>query len=570
MVKIILFIISLIIIFPSAETQAQQRVSEKEVNIQKIFIDANAAKLLKNYDEAIKLYQSVLDKDRQNSAAAYEISRLYFHQDDLENAFNYINKAIQADSENEWYLRYKATMLSKTSQHEEAAAVYQSLFQQNPSRKEFLSQQIDLFEKAEKWVEAIDVIELAETTFGPSISFYEKKHFFYDKLGKSNKAAEQLELAVELSPEDLDLKHKLAAYFSSLGKAKLAKSVYEEILAINPDDAKANIAMAEDFRNSGDAATYLKSISSIIENEEVEIDLKIKELLPYLEKFIYGKEQNTGDVLELHIKTLCEIHPNDEKAFAMYGDYLNHTGRVEDAIASYQKSISINEGVYQVWEQLLWLLKKSGNTKDFFQISEEALDIFPNNGGLYFLHGLALHDLGRADEALSVLRQAFLMSGKNIKLKTDIHQLRAQIYHQKGDTEKAVASFDKAVKADESNPFLKEQFARYLAYNNTSMDRALQLIQTANKIAADQYRIEATTALIYFKQNEFEDALKWINKSLNNGGDKFHEILDLAGDIHIVNGKIDPALAFWKQAIEKGGNAQIISEKINQKKLVDN
>ena len=50
-----------------------QQVSEKEVNLQKVFIDASKEKILGNYETAASLFLEVLKEDKDNHAAAYEL-----------------------------------------------------------------------------------------------------------------------------------------------------------------------------------------------------------------------------------------------------------------------------------------------------------------------------------------------------------------------------------------------------------------------------------------------------------------------------------------------------------------
>ena len=53
------------------------RVSEAEVNTQKVFIEANREKILGNYENAAYLYKEVLKKDGKNHAAYYELARIH-------------------------------------------------------------------------------------------------------------------------------------------------------------------------------------------------------------------------------------------------------------------------------------------------------------------------------------------------------------------------------------------------------------------------------------------------------------------------------------------------------------
>ncbi|MFT4972664.1 MAG: tetratricopeptide (TPR) repeat protein, partial [Saprospiraceae bacterium] len=53
------------------------QTTEEEIKLQELFIAANAEKLRGNYEKAIALFESFLEKDKENGAAAYELARLY-------------------------------------------------------------------------------------------------------------------------------------------------------------------------------------------------------------------------------------------------------------------------------------------------------------------------------------------------------------------------------------------------------------------------------------------------------------------------------------------------------------
>ena len=112
-----------------------QRMSEQEINIQKIFIEANGERLLGNFDKATLLYGEVLKKDKNNHAAAYELARIYSATSKNDEAIKSLKTAILIDPTNIWYQQFLAEVYEKTGQFSESAQLYEGLAKAYPIMK---------------------------------------------------------------------------------------------------------------------------------------------------------------------------------------------------------------------------------------------------------------------------------------------------------------------------------------------------------------------------------------------------------------------------------------------------
>ena len=112
--------------------QEGQRYTEEEVNIQKLFIEANREKLLRKYENAAYLFEEVTKKDRNNPAPYYELAKVYDILDESEKALKNIKTAIKLDEDNTWYKIFLAQLHEKNDLDIEAAKVYQQLSQKDP------------------------------------------------------------------------------------------------------------------------------------------------------------------------------------------------------------------------------------------------------------------------------------------------------------------------------------------------------------------------------------------------------------------------------------------------------
>ena len=86
------------------------------------------------------------------------------------------------------------------------------------------------------------------------------------------------------------------------------------------------------------------------------------------------------------------------------------------------------------------------------------------------------------------------------------------------------------------------------------------------ELSPGEANFEDTYAWALHKSSEHAEALKWIELALYHEGDEpSANTLEHAGDILSALGKMSEAKARWQQAIDAGGEANRIQEKLNGK-----
>ena len=83
--------------------------------------------------------------------------------------------------------------------------------------------------------------------------------------------------------------------------------------------------------------------------------------------------------------------------------------------------------------------------------SEEAMDVFPNQGAIFYLNGYAAGAEGEYADALSSLQQAALMSSRNLPLNLDVKTRTGWTYTKMKKYDKALAQLETAVKKSNGN-----------------------------------------------------------------------------------------------------------------------
>src|SRR5690606_35963543 len=97
-------------------------------------------------------------------------------------------------------------------------------------------------------------------------------------------ANEEIYKLRRLYPDNKEYIYMLATYQKQKGNNQLADSLSKEILKIDPSDARATLALAQNSAKKTDDVAYLRSLKPLFSNTQSNLDVKIIELIPYVEK----------------------------------------------------------------------------------------------------------------------------------------------------------------------------------------------------------------------------------------------------------------------------------------------
>jgi len=429
----------------------EAQVTEMEIRIQEIFLKGTKANLMGEFDKAEEFFKAVLTKDPQNSMSAFELARALEKQDKNDEAITYAKRAIEADRNNKWFKLFLADLYQKTEDNRAGANVYQQLVTQYPHYEEYYLKQAFFLVRDGAPAEAIKIYESLESKIGINEELTRRKHTLLLGTGDSAGAAAELKKLIAAFPRSKNYQHLLADFYLQMNEKNKAQKVYKDILKMDPNDAAAKLAIAGEMKKSGNDSKYLTSLRPIFESQEVGLDVKIKELIPMIQRVAKYSDQTLADEALQLCNILNEVHPEQAKVQSIAGDLYYYTGRIKEARKHYEKTLKYDDTVYLVWEQLLYAQKDLGDYKAMLKTSEEAMDVFPNQGAIFYLNGFAAGAEGDYSGALSSLQQAALMSSRNLPLNLDVKTRTGWTYTKMKKYDKALAQLETAVKKSNGN-----------------------------------------------------------------------------------------------------------------------
>ena len=544
-----------------------QRIGEDHVETEKLFIEASREKILGNYENAVMLYKEVLKKDKSNHAAAYELARMYDVLDKDEKALGTIKMAIALDKTNEWYKMFYGDVLEKAKKDKEAAKVYEGLVSEDPNTAYYYHKWAFYLVRANETAKAIKVYDKLESKFGVTEELSSKKHRLYLGLGKQNKATEELKKLCKFYPSSNEYKHMLAGYYKRIGETDNAKKIYQEILKNDPDDAQASIALVTKGSSADGSSELLTSLKPIFQNSDVDIDVKIKEMIPYIKKVAA-----TGDIplanqaIELS-KILVEVHPKNAKSYSVYGDLLNHSNRPKEALGKYMQTLELDNSVFTVWEQVMYLNYQLRDFDALLKNSEEALDLFPNQAKAHYLNGIANSEKGKFSDAISAFEQALMMSARNPKMQFDIYGRLGEAYHYMKKYNRSEEFFEKALEINPRAYTVLDSYSYHLSLRGASLEKAKKMSELSNELKPNEPTLQDTYGFILYKMKDYNQAKEWLEKALKNGGEEMPTVLEHYGDLLHQLDKKNEAIMYWQKAQDKGSTSENLKRKILGEKV---
>jgi tetratricopeptide (TPR) repeat protein len=164
-----------------------------------------------------------------------------------------------------------------------------------------------------------------------------------------------------------------------------------------------------------------KLLSEIVSQEDRSVE---KSDLSFSLRFLEGLKLLAAGknlkALELFDVVLVE-DKSDVNAWSWRGNSLHNLGKYEEAIASYERAISIKPDREEVWSWRGNSLHNLGKYEEAIASYERAISIKPDREEVWSWRGNSLHNLGKYEEAIASYERA-------ISIKPDDHQA----IHKKG------------------------------------------------------------------------------------------------------------------------------------------
>ncbi len=550
-----------------AGTDSHYRVEEGDkdiVRIKQYFHDAVKARITGDYQRSAELFNKVLRLDPDHDAALYELGRLYFDTGQLNEALPLAEKAALLKPDNVWYQLLLGKVLMNLGRYEEASQTYSRVIDMDPANLDNYLMLAFIYEQAGHPSKAIKVLNQVEDEIGVNEQISIEKKRLYLKMDDLPRAIEEIQKLIDAFPDEPRYRVMLADLYLANGMEPEAMEVYSSLLETDPDNPEAHMALAEYYRSKNDSLQYKEHIEAAFRNPDYNLDQKVSYLFGNL------SNQNPDPLFSSESfrlgKLLTEAHPNEAKAWAMYGDILYQADSTDAALAAYREAIHLNNSVFSVWQQLFFIYSDRQQFDSLLAVTNRALDLFPNQSAAYFFNGVALNFKKRYEEAIQSLEQVVMIGTPNPLMLSETWSNLGDAYYGLKNYPASDSCYEQSLKINPENAYVLNNWAYYLSLRGDQLDRAESMIREAVQLIPNNDAFEDTYGWILYQKGRYEEAEKWISKAMKHGG-KSATILEHYGDVLFRLGQVDEAVNYWKKAYDKDPSNEDLGRKIEERQL---
>jgi tetratricopeptide (TPR) repeat protein len=540
--------------------------SVDSIMVRQLFFSAIREKTIENFTLATELFNRVLQTDPANDASLYELANLKKLQNNYIEAQDLLEKAVTVKPDNEWYWVALADCYEKNNDISKLENVFNELLRLDPDKPDYYFDKANVYFLEKKYDEALAVYKQLEQLTGLTDEIIAKRQKIYLKQGKIDQAVADIERMITANPSQIRYYLLLGELYNSNGLTDKALKVLQTAEKADPNNGQVHLALADIYRDKKDYETSFNELTLAFAIPDLDIDQEIKIVLGYLPKF--PDPNAKASALELS-RILTVAHPDDSKAYALYGDMLLQNEKYKEAKANYRRSIELNGQVYEVQEQLIRLELGGNELDEALKDGESALSLFPNQAWLNYLVGVAWQQKKNYSKALEYLKNAAALETQDKDLLSQCFSSLGDCYHSSGDSQKSDEAYEKALSYNPNNAYTLNNYAYYMSVRNVSLDKAAEMSKHSNELQPNTASFEDTYAWILFKQKKYAEARIWIEKALAHDKDHSAVQTEHYGDIMFYLGDTDSAVQNWKKAKEYGGGSPVLERKINERKYIE-
>ncbi len=562
MIKLLITAVLVVLcLFVSA--QRQSLAPQDSIAVKEYFFAGLKEKLNDNYAKAAVSFTKLLTLDPNNDAAHFELANIFLQQNKVLDAEVAVKKALSIKPNELWYLKLQTDIYKRTGNMEALLQTLNRLIDLDPERESFQYDRANAFFIAGNSEKALSAFNALEQKFGVSNASAAAKQ----RIVQKEKGTDAVDLGKLVNENSSDINHYLVLSGNLLDKKQndeaLVVLVKAKLLA--PHSYEVNLALADVYfalKRNDDSFSALKAAFS---SADMPLMAKMKILTQLLAKF--NKPDVIQNTTELALIALSN-DKEDAQLVVLFGDILYRQGNFNDAAKQYTTAVTNNPQLYIAWEKLLALQTLMGNFTLAIKTAEEALSIYPNQAILYYYNAFAMHRNNQNAEAALELKSALQLEPEENALKAMIFALQAEVMIDQGKLQEADVMFDKAIALAPDNYLTMSNYAYFLALRNHDLPKAEKLAANAVNAMPQDASILDTYATVLFKLGRFADALKYIQKAMQNNGSQNSVYIEHYGDILFLNGNKEGAILQWQKSQNEGNQSEKLKRKINEKKYI--
>lgn len=531
--------------------------------IKGLFYEGLHSYIISDYDNALKNTDKYIALNPTDDAAYYLQSKVYQQKKDSVSAVRAMEKAYNLDKGNKAYGIFLGSAYAQNKEYEKSIEIFQALAKKEPNEIEYKFSLYESYYGQKQFSKCIDILDDIERTSAPNPEIYYQRYAVYTNLRKYDLAEKALIESIEAFPDDHRALFALNEFYGIRKQHQKMIDFLERIIATNPDSGSANLLLAEYYLKQNKVEKAETLLEKVYSNPEVDVTYKRYFLLDnFVDSPLIPKK--LAEKLALIVSNIDE---SDGFFNLFLGNIYDNAGDIEKTLYYYKKAIENNKNNKETLTRIAFLEYQNQDYDSLVVYAAQALELFPSSPDFYYLNSLGLLRLKRYDEAISI-GESGLVYAVDKSAKEDLSTIIAEAYFGKKDFIKGREIYERVIRENPEDIYLKNNLALVMAKNNVDLDDAMLLVNQINELDPRNENYLFTKGMILFKKGNYKEAQN-ITEPLLKTNPKDASLHSLLGDIYYKRGNVEAALEYWNKAKDLGFKGAVLTKKINDKKYYD-
>ena len=530
------------------------------------FLEAVRQQGAGHYAAAFDLVSHCLDINPK-AAEAYFLRARYLsmlRKDSL--ALNDLEKAASLQPGNAIYQEKVAQFYIGMGNFDKATKAYEQLYANNRDRSDVLNVLVQLYQQQKDYGKMIEAINKMEELEGVDDQFEMAKMNVYEMMGNTRKAYLTLKRLADSHPNDKTFTVMLGNWLMQHKMRKAAYKLFAQTLKEEPDNTYAQSSMYDYYRSSGNDSLARQMMDRILLGKNTPADSRMQ----FLKQAIQENEQQGGDSMRIiHLlDRVRQVVPKDVQVAEMRAAYFQMK-KMPTAVVDSALMQLLDIAPDNAWARFQ-LVQSKWATQDWklvASLAEPGMLYNPDEMVFYYFTGLARFYQEDDKGALDAFQRgtAEINDKSNPDIVSDFYAIMGDIYHSQGEKEKSYAAYDSCLQWKPDHIATLNNYAYFLCTEGGNLKKAEEMSAKAVKAEPTNATYLDTYAWILFCEERYAEAKFYMDATLKNDTDSAVSaaVLEHAGDIYMKVGEKEQALEFLQKAIEAGGDKDALTRKMN-------
>ena len=411
------------------EEEREDDLGDVSDAFQEHFFEGLKQSAIENHERAIAAFSKWLEENPNNAIVQYEIGKAYLKTEEYSLAQSSLEKAIELDDKNVWYLDSLYEAYDKTNQDDKAIEILKKLSVFHPDYKLDL---VKYYFNKTRFDQALSLMDELDEETGINSDRDLLRKLIYQRSGYSESKIAFYKKRISQQPANEDHYLQIIYEYSNQNDVINAKAIAQQLLKENPNSEKVHLGLYKFYLEDNEKELAYNSLKTVLKSQSIEEPSKRKLLNDYL-RFLRNSEPNPAQIEEL--AAIIKDSANNSRLTRIITDYYTSIGDLNKAV-EVQTSAGVDMNDFNSVRSYLIALSQAKEHEKVIVTATEALELYPSQPLLYMLNGVALNSKNLPDKAIESLEIGLEYIIDDPILESDFYYQMAQSYKIKQNESK--------------------------------------------------------------------------------------------------------------------------------------